>query len=301
MFVPEPVIRMAIAPLTRDGADRLSKALHRFRREDPTLHVSTDEETGETLIAGMGELHLEIYVERIRREYGVEVEVGAPKVNYRESPTQAAAFNTRHRKQTGGSGQYAHIVGRLDVLPPDATETFLFEENVVGGRIPKQFIPAVEKGFRSLLAKGPIAKYPVVGLAVYLEDGSYHEVDSSDLAFQICAETAMREAFPRTRPVLLEPVMKIEIECPSQFQGSVVGNLTSRRGLVLSAEVRGPDARIEGEVPLAETFGYSTDLRSMTQGQGTFTMEFARYKRLPKSLEEEVIAERKKAALAGAV
>ena len=167
MFVPEPVIRMAIAPLTRDGADRLSKALHRFRREDPTLHVTTDEETGETIIAGMGELHLEIYVERIRREYKVEVEVGAPKVNYRESPTQAAEFNTRHRKQTGGSGQYAHIVGRLDVLPADAEENFLFEEHVVGGRIPKQYIPAIEKGFRSMLAKGPIAKYPVVGLAVY--------------------------------------------------------------------------------------------------------------------------------------
>ncbi len=301
MFVPEPVIRMAIAPAARDGADRLSKALHRFRREDPTLHVSTDDETGETIIAGMGELHLEIYIERIRREYNVEVAVGAPRVNYREAPTQAAEFNTRHRKQTGGSGQYAHVVGRLDVLPPEAEGTFLFEEHVVGGRIPKQYIPAVEKGFRSMLAKGPIAKYPVVGLAVYLEDGSYHEVDSSDLAFQICAQTAMREAFPRTKPVLLEPVMRIEIECPSQFQGSVVGNLTSRRGLVLAAEVRGPDARIEGEVPLAETFGYSTDLRSMTQGQGTFTMEFARYKRLPKSLEEEVIAERKKAAMAGAI
>ena len=227
MYVPEPVIRMAIAPLTRDGADRLSKALHRFRREDPTLHVTTDDETGETIIAGMGELHLEVYVERIRREYNVAVEVSPPRVNYREAPTQAAEFNTRHRKQTGGSGQYAHIVGRLDVLPPDAEGTFLFEEHVVGGRIPKQFIPAVEKGFRSMLAKGPIAKYPVVGLAVYLEDGSYHEVDSSDLAFQVCAQTAMREAFPRARPVLLEPVMKIEIECPSQFQGSVVGNLTS--------------------------------------------------------------------------
>jgi elongation factor G len=202
MYVPEPVIRLAIAPLTRDGADRLSKALHRFRREDPTLHVSTDEETGETIMAGMGELHLEIYVERIRREYNVAVEVGAPKVNYRESPTQAAAFNTRHRKQTGGSGQYAHIVGRLDLLPADAEESFLFEEHVVGGRIPKQFLPAVEKGFRSMLAKGPIARYPVVGLAVYVEDGSYHEVDSSDLAFQVCAQTAMREAFPRTRPVL---------------------------------------------------------------------------------------------------
>jgi elongation factor G len=297
MFVPEPVIRMAITPANRDGADRLSKALHRFRREDPTLQVTTDQETGETLIAGMGELHLDIYVERIRREYNVAVEIGPPKVNYREAPTQAAEFNTRHRKQTGGSGQYAHIVGRLDVLPEEAEESFLFEEHVVGGRIPKQFIPAVEKGFRSLLSKGPIAGYPVVGLAVYLEDGSYHEVDSSDLAFQTCAQTAMREAFPKTRPVLLEPVMKIEIECPGQFQGSVVGNLTSRRGIVSATDVRGSLARIEGEVPLAETFGYSTDLRSMTQGQGTFTMEFARYKRLPRQLEEELIAERKKAAL----
>ncbi|MEN6406457.1 MAG: elongation factor G [Thermoguttaceae bacterium] len=301
MFVPEPVIRMAVSPMARDGADRLSKALHRFRREDPTLHVSTDEETGETIIAGMGELHLEVYIERIRREYGVEVEVGAPKVNYREAPTQAAEFNTRHRKQTGGSGQYAHIVGRIDVLPDDAEDNFLFEEHIVGGRIPKQYIPAVEKGFRSMLAKGPIARYPVVGMAIYLEDGSYHEVDSSDMAFQVCAQTAMRETFPKTKPVLLEPIMKIEIECPSQFQGAVVGNLTSRRGIVLSTEAQGADTRIEGEVPLAETFGYSTDLRSMTQGQGTFSMEFSRYKRLPRNLEEEVIAERKKAAMAGAV
>ncbi len=200
MFVPEPVIRMAIAPMNRDGADRLSKALHRFRREDPTLQVSTDEETGETIIAGMGELHLDIYVERIRREYGVEVEVGPPKVNYREAPTQAAEFNCRHRKQTGGSGQYAHVVGRLDVLPEDAPESFLFEENVTGGRIPKQFIPAVEKGFRSMLAKGPIAKYPVVGLAVYLEDGSYHEVDSSDLAFRTCARRQCGRRSPGRGP-----------------------------------------------------------------------------------------------------
>jgi elongation factor G len=301
MFVPEPVIRMAIAPVSRDGADRLSKALHRFRREDPTLQVGAAEETGETIIAGMGELHLDIYVERIRREYNVAVEVSPPKVNYREAPTQAAAFNTRHRKQTGGSGQYAHIIGKLDILPEDHEESFLFEEKVSGGRVPKQYIPAVEKGFRSMLSKGPIAGYPVVGLKVTLEDGSYHEVDSSDLAFQICARTAMREAFAKTKPVLLEPLMKIEIQCPAQFQGSVVGNLTARRGMVLGTEVHGPEVRIEGEVPLAETFGYATDLRSMTQGQGTFTLEFHRYKRLPKILEEEIIAQRKKGALAGAV
>ena len=301
IFVPEPVIRMAIVPTARDGADRLGKALQRFRREDPTFQVTTDPETNETLIAGMGELHLEVYVERIRREFRVEVEVGAPKVAYREAPTQRAEFNVRHRKQTGGSGQYAHMVGSLDVLPDDAEETFLFEENIRGGRIPKEYIPAIEKGFRRGIIKGPVAGYPVVGLHVTIDDGSFHDVDSSEMAFQICARTTMRENFSRTKPVLLEPVMKIEIECPGQFQGTVVGNLSSRRGIVKATAMLGPISRIEGEVPLAETFGYATDLRSMTQGQGTFTMEFARYKPLPRSLAEEVIAERKKTAMAGAV
>jgi elongation factor G len=299
MYVPEPVIKMAVAPAKREGADKLSKALHRFRREDPTLQIFTDEETAETIMAGMGELHLEIYIERIRREYGVEVEVGAPKVNYREAPTQPCQFNTKHRKQTGGSGQYAHIVGRMEPLPEDAPEPFEFEEKIVGGRIPKNFIPAIEKGLRQMVHKGPVAGYPVVGLKVIVEDGSYHDVDSSEMAFQICARTCMRENFSSTRPVLLEPVMKIEIECPTDAQGSVVGNLTSRRGMVVATEVSGPSCRIEGEVPLAETFGYSTDLRSMTQGQGTFSMEFSKYRRLPSSLEREIIASRKeKAAMA---
>jgi len=298
MYVPDPVIKMAIEPVARDGADRLSKALQRFRREDPTLQVSTDEETNETIIAGMGELHLEIYVERIRREFKVEVRVGQPKVNYREAPSRPAEFNTRHKKQTGGSGQFAHIVGKLELIPPESTETFIFEDKVTGGRIPRQFIPAVEKGFRKGVVKGPIAGFPVVGLQVTLEDGSYHEVDSSDMAFQICAQTCMRENFIKTKPVLLEPVMKIEVECPSQFQGTVVGDLNSRRGLIVSTHSEGPSTRIEGEIPLSTTFGYSTDLRSMTQGQGTFTMEFLRYKPLPASLEKEVIAERK-AVLAG--
>jgi elongation factor G len=301
MHVPEPVIQMAIAPLERDGADRLGKALARFRREDPTLQVTTDAETGETLIAGMGELHLEVYVERIRREFRVAVEVGRPKVNYREAPTRAAGFNVRHKKQSGGSGQFAHIIGRMDLLPEDSEEPFVFEEHVVGGRVPKQYIPAVEKGFRGMLGQGPVAGYPIVGLHVSLEDGSYHEVDSSEMAFQICARTALRETLRKMQPVLLEPVMKIEIECPSQFQGAVVGDLTSRRGMVMAAEVLGPDTRIEGEVPLAEVFGYSTHLRSLTQGQGTFSLEFARYKRLPAALEREVIAERKKTPVAGAV
>ncbi len=293
MFIAEPVIKMAIAPLVRDGADKLGKALNRFRREDPTFRVTTDQETGETVIAGMGELHLDIYVERIRREYGVGVEVGAPKVSYREAPSRAVQFNYKHKKQTGGSGQYAHIVGKLERLPDDETETFQFEETVVGGRIPKEYIPSVGKGFREAIRKGPLAGFPIVGVKAILEDGSYHEVDSSDMAFQTCARRCFREAFLDTKPVLLEPVMKVEIEVPAEYQGPVAGELNSRRGLIVATEVKGAFATIEGEVPLAETFGYSTDLRSMTQGQGTFTMEFARYRRVPAAIQEEIIAEKK--------
>jgi elongation factor G len=302
MFVPEPVIKMAISPLSRDGADRLGKALQRFRKEDPTFRVSTDEETAETVIAGMGELHLEIYVERIRREYNVEVEVGAPKVSYREAPTRAAEFNYKHKKQTGGSGQFAHIVGRLDLITEaDETEdVFLFVDEVTGGRIPREYIPSVEKGFRDSIAKGPVAGFPIVGVKAVLQDGSYHEVDSSDMAFQVCARNCFRETFLQTAPVLLEPVMKVEIEVPTQFQGTVAGELTSRRGLIVATEVHGATATIEGEVPLAETFGYSTDLRSMTQGQGTFTMEFSKYRRVPATIQAEIVAEKKKQALVGA-
>ncbi len=294
MFIPEPVIKMAISPTNREGADKLGKALVRFMREDPTFRCTADEETGETVIAGMGELHLEIYTERIRREYKVEVEVGAPKVSYREAPTAKATYNYKHKKQTGGSGQYAHIVGYLEPLPEGAEEIFEFENDVVQGRIPKEYIPAVEKGFRSSLEKGPIAGYPIVGVKTVLEDGSYHDVDSSDMAFQICARNCFRETFMQAKPVLLEPIMKVEIEVPTSFQGAVAGELTSRRGMIVSTEMQGATAVIEGEVPLAETFGYSTDLRSMTQGQGTFTMEFLKYRRVPNSIQTEIIAEKKK-------
>ena len=297
MFIAEPVIKMAINPLSRDGADRLGKALARFTREDPTFRVTTDEETSETVIAGMGELHLEIYVERIRREYLVEVEVGAPKVSYREAPTARADYNYKHKKQTGGSGQFAHIVGYLEPLPEDAEEVFEFEDDVIQGRIPKEYIPSVEKGFRNSISKGPIAGYPIVGVKAVLSDGSYHDVDSSDMAFQICARNCFRETFLQTKPILLEPIMKVEIEGPSSYQGSVAGELTSRRGMIVATEVQGANAVIEGEVPLSETFGYSTDLRSMTQGQGTFTMEFSKYRRVPRSIQEEIIAEKKKQQL----
>jgi elongation factor G len=301
MFVPEPVIKMAINPTSRDGADRLGKALQRFVKEDPTFRVATDEETGETVIAGMGELHLDIYVERIKREYKVEVEVGAPKVSYREAPTKEAEYNFKHKKQTGGSGQYAHIVGRMLPLPEDSEhESFEFEEKVVGGRIPREYIPSVEKGFRDSLSKGPVAGYPIEGVKCVLEDGSYHDVDSSDMAFQVCARNCFRETFLKTKPVLLEPVMKLEVEVPANFQGAVAGELTGRRGMIVSTEMMGSTATIEAEVPLASTFGYSTDLRSMTQGQGTFTMEFAKYRRVPASIQETIVADKKKQALVGA-
>ncbi len=303
MFVPDAVIKVAVTPLIRADGDKLSKALARFRKEDPTFRVSTDEETGETLIAGMGELHLEIYVERIRREFKVEVEVGPPKVSYREAPTKPAKFNYKHKKQTGGSGQFAHIVGELFPLEEDSEEKqedFIFEQKVVGGRIPKEYIPSVEKGFRQSLAKGPVAEFPIVGVRAFLEDGSYHEVDSSDMAFQTAGRNCFRETFLKMKPVLLEPIMTIEIEVPEAFQGPVTGDLVGRRGTIFSTEVRGTDAVIIGEVPLAETFGYSTDLRSMTQGQGTFSMEPARYKRVPMSIQEEVIANKRRDALVGA-
>ena len=300
MFVPEPVIKMAITPTNREGLDKLGKALQRFTREDPTFRVATDEETGETLIAGMGELHLDIYVERIKREYKVEVEVGAPKVSYREAPTRGTPYDYKHKKQTGGSGQYAHIIGHLEPLPEESTDNFIFEDAVVGGRVPREYIPSVEKGFRAVLNKGPIAGFPIVGVKATLEDGSYHDVDSSDMAFQTCARQGFREAFLATKPVLLEPIMKMEVEVPADFQGPVTGELNKRRGLIISTETVGNTSTIIAEVPLAETFGYSTDLRSMTQGQGVFTMEFAKYKSTPGNIQKEIVEERKKAELAAA-
>ncbi|MCP4190545.1 MAG: elongation factor G [Planctomycetaceae bacterium] len=299
MFVPDSVIKVAVSPSQRADSDRLGKALARFRKEDPTFRVMTDEETGETLMAGMGELHLEVYVERIRREYNVEVEVGAPKVSYREAPTRGVDYNYKHKKQTGGSGQFAHIIGRLEPLEDDADEPFVFEEKVVGGRIPKEYIPSVEKGFRAALPKGPVAGFPIIGVKTFLGDGSFHDVDSSDMAFQICSRNCFNETFLKAKPVLLEPVMKMEVECPVDFQGSVTGDLISRRGMIISTEMQGEIVVISSEVPLSETFGYSTDLRSQTQGQGTFTMELARYKRVPAKLQEEIVAERKKGELVG--
>ena len=299
IFVPEAVITVAIEPAERSSSEKLGKALQRFRKEDPTFRVSTDEESGETLIAGMGELHLDIYVERIKREYKLEVTVGAPKVSYREMPTKTAEFDYKHKKQSGGSGQFAHIKGALEILPEDAEEggeeRFVFEDSIVSGRIPKQFIPAVEKGLRTSIVKGVLAEYPVVGLKCHLKDGSYHDVDSSEMAFQTAARGMFREYMPKTKPVLLEPVMLVEIESPDQFQGGIVGDLTSRRGIVESTDMKADGSvTIMCEVPLSETFGYATDLRSMSQGQATFSMEVKGYRQVPGNIQEEVIEKRRK-------
>ena len=298
IFVADPVIKMSINPSSRDNADKLGKALQRFRKEDPTFRVSTDEETGETCIAGMGELHLEVYVERIKREYGVEVEVGAPKVSYRESGKIAFEYDHKRKKQSGGSGQYGHIVGSIRPMTEEDREEaegseMLFIDKVTGGRIPKNFIPAIEKGFRQMMDAGPVAGYPVVGLAITLEDGSFHDVDSSDMAFMLTARECFRENFNRMKPVLLEPIMLMEIECPEEFQGSVVGQVSSKRGMVVSTDTQNKVTTIICDIPLAETFGFSTDLRSQTQGQGSFTMELGKYAPTPANIQAEIVEERR--------
>jgi elongation factor G len=296
MFVPDPVIKVAVEPKNRSDSDKMGKALQRFRKEDPTFRVFSDEETGEILISGMGELHLDIYVERIRREYNVDMIVGAPKVSYRESPTKAVSFDHKLKKQTGGSGQFAHIKGSLQPIDSDSQDSFEFDDKVVGGRIPKQFIPAVEKGFRDSLIKGPVAEFPVVGTKIVLEDGSYHDVDSSEKAFYNCAQGCFREYFKQASPKLLEPIMNVEIECPESFQGPVVGDVIRRRGVTNTDNV-GASCVIKAEVPLSETFGYATDLRSMTQGQGTFTMELCKYQQVPSNIQEDIIEAKRKADL----
>lgn len=299
MFVPEPVIKVSVNPARAD-ADKMVKALQRFRKEDPTFQVYNDEETGETIICGMGELHLEIYIERMRREYKIEIEAGAPKVSYREAPGEKVEFNYKHKKQTGGSGQYAHIVGEMTPIDTEGAAVFEFEEHIVGGRIPKQFIAPVEKGMRDSLTKGPLAEFPVVGVRIDLRDGSYHDVDSSERAFYIAAQGCFRETILKSKPMLLEPIMKCEIECPEIYQGDVVGDVIRRRGLIVSTDIRDSISYIIAEVPLAETFGYATDLRSMSKGQGTFTMELLTYRKCPSNVQEEIIASRRKKELAGA-
>ncbi|RCJ41085.1 translation elongation factor G [Nostoc minutum NIES-26] len=274
MFVPEPVITLAITPKKQEDSDRLSKALHRFQREDPTFRVSIDPESGVTLISGMGELHLEIYIERIQREYNAEVYVGTPAVAYRETIGQRATFDYRLKKQSGGPGQYAHVSGWIE--PTD--ESFVFENRVVGGAIPKEYIPACEKGFRETMQSGVLEGYPVTGVKVVLEGGSYHPIDSSEMAFRSGSHQALEGAIAKAKPYILEPIMLVEVETPNEFMGRVQGDLSSRRGLLLGSETMQGYTVIRAEVPLVKMFGYSTDLRSLTSGIATFTMEFACYR-----------------------
>jgi elongation factor G len=295
IFVAEPVIRLSVEPAKRDDADKLGKALERFRREDPTFHVFTDEETNETLIAGMGQLHLDVYVERIKREYKCECIIGEPRVSYKERPTKRVEFNHKRKKQSGGSGQYGHVVGVMEPLPEDAATNYEFVDAVTGGRIPREFIKPCNQGFQDQLVKGPLGEYEVVGVKITLEDGTYHDVDSSDMAFKLTAREAMREAIlNKAGMALLEPIMLLEIETPDEFQGAVVGHLSSKRGIVESSEVNDGSCIIVSEVPLAEMFDYANEIRSMTQGKGSFSMEFKCYRQAPKSIQEAVLTKRRK-------
>jgi len=295
MYIAQPVISLAITCTDNSASSRMSKALSRFLKEDPTFHVKTDEESGETIISGMGELHLEIYIERMMREYEVPIVVGAPQVNYRESISRPASFDHTHKKQTGGSGQYACVIGEIEPIDfddPDA-EDFQFVNLVKGGNIPSEYIKACAAGFKDIMAKGPLAAFPMVGLKVNLIDGKYHDVDSSDMAFRICSRQAVKEAIKHASPSLLEPMMKVEVETPSEFQGSVIGDLSSRRGVIGGTMVREDITVITVTVPLSEMFGYSTVLRSATQGKATYTMELDNYAVCPRKIQEEIIAARK--------
>jgi len=296
MFVPDPVISLAITPKDNKAQINMSKALNRFTKEDPTFRTHLDQETGETIIEGMGELHLEVYVERMKREYSAEVATGNPRVAYRETITQRADFNYIHKKQTGGAGQYGRVAGYIE---PVADADFVFENAVTGGNIPTQYIPAVEKGFRQCLAKGPKMEFPVTGVRIVINDGASHAVDSSDMAFQAAARGAFKDGYLRARPVIHEPIMKVVVETPTEFQGAVMGLLNQRRGMIVGAQDEGPMCVVESQVPLAEMFGFSTVLRSATQGKAQFTMEFALYRQVPQSISEKIAeeaAQRKKSA-----
>ena len=292
IFVPDAVISLAVKGKDNEQHMKMSKALGRFTREDPTFHVSSDEESGDTVISGMGELHLDIYIERMRREFEVDAIVGAPQVNYREAITTAAEYDYLHKKQTGGSVQFAGVTGSIEPLPLNHKESFEFENKIFGGSIPSEHIPACEKGFRDVMEKGPLAEFPMVNIKVTLNEGKYHDVDSSDLAYQLASRYAMRQAVGKANPVLLEPIMKVEVETPSEFQGPIIGDLSSRRGVIYGSEVQGDDTVINSGVPLGEMFGYATSLRSMSAGKANYTMEFEKYAECPSFVQEKVIKER---------
>ena len=287
IHVPAPVIALSVKPIDNKSQTNLSKALARFTKEDPTFRRTTDEESGETVIHGMGELQLDVYIERMKREYSVEVEVSPPRVAYRETVTRRVDFDYTHKKQTGGSGQYGRVVGYIE---PNPDSDFEFVDEIKGGVIPTQFVPSVEKGFRSMLDEGRKIGAPVVNLRVVINDGNNHAVDSSDVAFQEAARGAWREAYDRGKPRVLEPIMRVSVESPSEFSGAVLTTLMQRRATIVGQQEDGIIATTDAEVPLAEMFGYATSLRSATQGKAEFTMEFSRYAAAPDSVQEELVA-----------
>jgi len=295
MFVPEPVIELAVSPKEKAGQVNFSKALNRFTKEDPTFRVYRDEESGETIIKGMGELHLEIYIERIKREYNCEVNVGRPKVAFRESITKRAEFNYTHKKQTGGSGQFGRVAGYMEpITEPDNHLNYEFIDEIVGGVIPREYIPACDKGFKEQLSEGQLIGQPVVRTRIVLNDGAYHAVDSSEMAFKVASMTAIREFYSKASPVILEPIMKLEVNAPDEFQGVCMGQVNQRRGIIVGTIQDAGYVTIEAEVPLSEMFGYSTDIRSVTQGKGEFTMEFLKYAQVPKNVQEDMVKDYQK-------
>lgn len=295
MYVPSPVISLAIKPVDKKSADNMAKALNRFTKEDPTFQTYVDPESSQTIIKGMGELHLDVYIERMKREYNAQVEVGQPEVAYREAVTQRADFNYTHKKQTGGSGQYARVAGYIEPVPAPSSvdevqKDYEFVDEVKGGAIPTEYIPSCDKGFQTAIKKGSLIGFPVIGVRCVVNDGQWHPVDSSDMAFQTAALGAFREAYLKAKPAILEPIMKVEVEGPSEFQGNIFGSINQRRGIIVSSTDDGNNnCTVIAEVPLAEMFGYSTVLRSLTQGKAEFTMELSRYGKVPVSIQEELM------------
>jgi len=288
MFVPEPVISLAVMPKDKKSSDQLGKALNRFAKEDPTFRTYVDPESNQCIIQGMGELHLEVYVERMRREYKAEVETGMPQVAYREAITQHAEYNYTHKKQTGGAGQFGRVAGYME---PFTGGDYEFVDNIKGGVIPTEFVPSCDKGFREAIKKGSLIGFPVVNIRCVINDGQSHSVDSSDIAFQQAAIGAFREAYGKAKPCILEPIMKVSVEGPSEFQGNIFASISQRRGVIFSSTEEGAFSKVEAEVPLSEMFGYSTALRSLTQGKAEFSMEFLKYGKVPQSISEALIKE----------
>lgn len=286
MYVPDPVISLSITPKDKASSDQMAKALNRFIKEDPTFRSYVDPESNQTIIQGMGELHLDVYIERMRREYKCDVETGMPQVAYREAITQRADFNYTHKKQTGGAGQYGRVAGFIE---PTTEGDYIFVNNIKGGAIPTEYIPSCDKGFKEAVKRGTLIGFPIVGVQVTINDGQYHPVDSSDMAFQAAAIGAFREAYMKAKPTILEPIMQVSIEGPQEFQGNIFGLINQRRGIIISSTEDGTFTRVDSEVPLSEMFGFSTILRSSTQGKAEYSMEFKKYGKAPQSICDELI------------